>query len=163
MWTCGECWCDPVTGIIGAWICSVHDSGHSNLRLLWLICLFEIIEENDLAFRIGLWIPWLGRLYIILCFHASIRNTCIREKSLEDVVDMHNLDTVWPLCAGELLLCRAVWRIHLLIIGNWKSRATQTELHDPPLILKKESVSTRLTRSYAFCIHQHWHTRHIQL
>ena len=52
----------------------------------------------------------------------------------------YNLYTARSRRAGELLLCRAVWRIHPLIIVTGESKATRTGLHDPPLISKKESV-----------------------
>ena len=52
----------------------------------------------------------------------------------------YNLYTVWSRRVEELLLCRAVWRIHPLIIVIGESRATRTGLHHLPLVSKKESV-----------------------
>ena len=72
----------------------------------------------------------------------------------------YNLYTVLSRRAGELLLCRAVWRIRPLIIVNGESKATQTGLHSPPPYLeKRKCVSTRLMRSDASCVHQD--TRHL--
>ena len=51
------------------------------------------------------------------------------------------LYTVRSRRAGELLLCRAVWRINPLIIVIGKSSATRTGMHGPPPYLeKKKSV-----------------------
>ena len=62
--------------------------------------------------------------------------------------------------AGELLLCRTVWRICPLIIVNGESKATRTGLHGPPPYLEKRTcVSSSLMRSAASCVHQD--TRHL--
>ena len=72
----------------------------------------------------------------------------------------YNLYTVRSRRAGELLLCRAVWRIRPLIIVNGESKATRTGLHGPPPYLeKRKCVSTSLMRSDASCVHQD--TRHL--
>ena len=126
-----------------------------------------------LAIRIGRRIPGLARLFIIFSFRASIRSIWIREGSLEDALGhagsgcgvkakhkAYNLYTVRSRRAGELLLCRAVWRIRPLIIVNGESKATRTGLHGPPPYLeKRKCVSTSLMRSDASCMHQD--TRHL--
>ena len=62
--------------------------------------------------------------------------------------------------AGELLLCRAVWRISPLIIVIGESKATRTGLHGrPPYPEKRKCVSSSLMRSAASCAHQD--TRHL--
>ena len=111
-----------------------------------------------LAFRIERRIPKLARLFIIFGFSASIRNIWIRESSLDSppgrcawtcwlAVDA-GPNTKPTICTlrgqgaqcGESLLCRAVWRIHPLIIVTGESKATRTGLHGPPPYLDKESV-----------------------
>ena len=58
---------------------------------------------------------------------------------------VYNLYTALSRRAGVLLLCRAVWRIHPLIIVTGESKATRTGLHDPPPYLeKRKCVSTSL-------------------
>ena len=67
----------------------------------------------------------------------------------------YNLYIIRSRCAGELFLCRAVWRIHPLIIVTVESKATRTRLHYPPPYLKKRRcVSTSLMLSAAPCVHQ---------
>ena len=66
----------------------------------------------------------------------------------------YNWYTVLSRRAGELLLCRVVWRIHPLMIVIGESKATGTGLHYPPPYLEKgKCVRTRLMRSAAFCVH----------
>ena len=64
---------------------------------------------------------------------------------------------------GTLLLCRAVWRIHPLIIVTGESKANRTGLHGPPLISKKapvlcEALHLACTKTKDSFVYNCWNT-----